>query len=197
MTRAGALGRLGAALAEDDPARDALERRRRARRVTSPIVWPTSSIRPTLWALIAARSSGASAIRSTSRCASSLASSRRQTSSTISLSSASIRACLTVSLSSAPWTASSTSRALQDPDQRPFDRLALDRGDHRLLGGASTARSIPPPCRPSGRRAHRHRAGAPRAAAGPGNRGRQPSRASIRSLWSRFTAIRIEPRPRS
>ncbi len=36
------------------------------RLVELPIVWPTSSIRPTLWALIAARSSGASAIRSTS-----------------------------------------------------------------------------------------------------------------------------------
>src|ERR1044072_3300465 len=66
-------------------------------------------MKPTLWALIAARSSGASAIRSTRRCASSLASSRRQTSSTISLSSASINARLTVSLSSAPLTASSTS----------------------------------------------------------------------------------------
>ena len=127
------------------------------RRVLSPIVWPTSSIRPTLWALIAARISGASAIRSTSRCASSLASSRRQTSSTSSLSRASIRARFTASLSSAPFIASSTSGALEHPRERPFHRLALDRGDHRLLG-RGLDRSVD-----SGRLADGARAAHPRA----------------------------------
>ena len=78
------------------------------RRVSLPMVRPMSSSRPAPWALIAARTSGASAIRSTSCWASSLASSRRQTSSTSSLSIASSRAFLTASLSSAPCTASST-----------------------------------------------------------------------------------------
>ena len=78
------------------------------RRASLPIVRPMSSSRPAPWALIAARTSGASAIRSTSCWASSLASSRRQTSSTRSLSIASSSAFLTASLSSAPCTASST-----------------------------------------------------------------------------------------
>ena len=68
---------------------------------------------PTLWALIAARISGASAIRSTRRWVSSLASNRRQTSSTSSLSSASTSALLTASLSSALFIASSTTGPLR------------------------------------------------------------------------------------
>ena len=102
-----------------------------------------SSISPTPWALIAARSSGASAIRSTSCWASSLASSRRQTSSTSSLSSASSSARLTASLSSAPCTASSTTG--------PCSTRAIARSTASLSTAAtiassaatSTARSIP------------------------------------------------------
>ena len=95
------------------------------------------------WALIAARTSGASAIRSTSCWASSLASSRRQTSSTSSLSIASSSARLTASLSSAPSTASSTTG--------PSRTLAIARSTALLSTAAtiassaaiSTARSIP------------------------------------------------------
>jgi hypothetical protein len=113
------------------------------RRARLPIVRPMSSSRPTPWALIAARTSGASAIRSTSCCASSLASSRRQTSSTSSLSIASSSAFLTASLSSAPSTASSTTG--------PSSTRAIARSTALLSTAAtiassaatSTARSIP------------------------------------------------------
>ena len=113
------------------------------RRVTSPIVWPTSSMKPTLWALIAARSSGASAIRSTRRCASSLASNRRQTSSTISLSSASIRACFTVSLSSAPRAASSTSGPCSTRTSARSTASLSTAATIASSAATSTARSIP------------------------------------------------------
>jgi hypothetical protein len=70
------------------------KRRRLATRSTTPsrrcVVFAASrarsSSRPTPWAATAARTSGASAIRSTSFCTSSLASSRSQTRSIISLS---------------------------------------------------------------------------------------------------------------
>ena len=108
-----------------------------------PIVRPMSSIRPAPWALIAARSSGAPAIRSTSCWASSLASNRRQTSSTSSLSIASSSARLTASLSSAPCTASSTTG--------PLSTRAIARSTASLSiaptiassAATSTARSIP------------------------------------------------------
>ena len=116
------------------------------RRAKLPIVRPMSSTRPTPWALIAARTSGASAIRSTSCWASSLASSRRQTSSTSSLSIASSSACLTASLSSAPC-----------------DRL-LDRPGP---GGPGPSPARPPRSRPRRRSPPRRR---------PRRRGRRRSR---------------------
>ncbi len=104
---------------------------------------PMSSTSPIPWALIAARTSGASAIRSTSCWAWSLASSRLQTSSTSSQSIASSSARLTASLSSAPSTASSTSG--------PSSTRAIARSTAWLSTAAtiassaatSTARSIP------------------------------------------------------
>ena len=105
------------------------------RRARLPIVRPTSSIRPIPWALIAARTSGASAIRSTSCWASSLASSRRQTSSTSSESIASSSAFLTALALQRPLDGLLDHRPFEHPGHRPLDRLALDRGDDRLLGG--------------------------------------------------------------
>ena len=138
-----------------------------------PIVRPMSSSRPTPWALIAARSSGASAIRSTSCWASSLASRRRQTSSTSSLSIASSSARLTASLSSAPWTASSTTGPCRT---RAIARSTASLSTAPTIASSaatSTARSIPVALRDAcGRRARRRRAAAPRAAGGRSGRGR-------------------------
>jgi hypothetical protein len=118
-------------------------KRSSSRRARLPIVRPMSSISPIPWALIAARTSGASAVRSTSCCVSSLASNRCQTSSTSSLSIASSSARLTASLSSAPSTASSITG--------PSSTLTIARSTALLSTAAtiassaatSTARSIP------------------------------------------------------
>ena len=97
---------------------------------------PTSVTSPTPCWAIAARTSGASAIRSTSIWALGLARISSHTRSATSLSSASTTACATSSLVSASSSALCDRVLLDDhPHDRPFHGGAAKRADDRLLGG--------------------------------------------------------------
>ena len=141
-----------------------------SRRATRRSWRPRSSTRPTPWAVTAARTSGASAIRSTRRWASSLARSWVHRLSNCSLSSARARACSTAGCPERPGQRLLELGSLQDPDEgalhggalgRPHDRL-LDR---RLGGAIQAGRGR----RPGARRARRFRSGAPEAVSGAGS----------------------------
>ena len=114
-----------------------------SRRATWRSWRPRSSIRPAPWAVTAARTSGASAIRSTSFWASSLASSWAQRLSNCSLSSARASARSTAGCPERPRQGLLELRPLQDSHQRPLHGGALGGADQRLLdrrlGGAIEA----------------------------------------------------------
>ena len=110
--------------------------RRRSASAMSRIWRPMSSSRPTPCEAIAARTSGASAIRSISFCASSEASSRSQTWSTSSRVEHLDGGALDRRAGERALERFLRRLGLEHPDDRPLDRRALERAHDRLLGRA-------------------------------------------------------------